>query len=150
AEAAAGESTATPPAAVPTAAPPAAQPCAWLRGKGVDVVAVRKLGDKRGEYDIVLRDRRTIELGSAGDVLTPRRVQAAIADATGIVIPLLTLAKWRRIGQEILQAAQVDACGAEPLDELQGWVSSALRNRLREMDDLKAVEQAAATAGRQP
>jgi hypothetical protein len=103
----------------------------WFRKRGVPVAGVRKLGRVRGHYELVLKDGRAVELGTAGDVLTPRRVQAAIADATAVAVPLLTLAKWRPIGQAILAAAKAEDIDCEPDDELRDWLESFLNGTTR-------------------
>jgi hypothetical protein len=103
-------------------------PLGWLREHGVPVASVRKLGRVGGEYELVLDDGRTVELGRAADVLTPRRVQAAVADVLAVAIPLRTLARWRPIGEAILAAAEVVDCGCDPADELAGWVRRYLSN----------------------
>jgi hypothetical protein len=96
---------------------------AWLKKHGVDVVGVRKLGKARGAFDLVLADERAIEVGTAADLLSPRKVQAALADGAGVVIPLLTLARWRPIAQALLGLAEQVDCFCEPQDELAGWIN---------------------------
>jgi hypothetical protein len=77
-----------------------------LRKQDVNIVSVRKLGRTRGHIEFVLSDKTVVELGEAAKVLTPRDVQAAIADAVpGAVIKEFTRARWRSVAELIMQAA---------------------------------------------
>jgi hypothetical protein len=122
-------------AAGPTGSAPAVgDPFGWLRRHHVPVVRVRKLGRLRGEYELILDDGRTIELGTAADVLTPRRVQAAVADVLGIALVVPTVARWRPVAQAILQAAEVVDCACDPGDELREWLRPTLEYGSRWLD----------------
>jgi hypothetical protein len=106
----------------------------WLRRYRVPVKRVRKIGKARGEFDLILDDDSVIELGPAAQVLTPRTVQAAIADALRVTIPELKRSEWREIGAEIIRRAEVEDSGCEPEDELRGYVLDYVGNWVRRQE----------------
>jgi hypothetical protein len=103
-------------------------PLSWLRSFGVDVLRVIKIGSKRGVFDMELRTGETIQLGTTDDILNPGRVQAAIADAIRIVIPLLKRNDWRPIGAEIIRIAEHVDVDADPQAELSEMIEGFTRD----------------------
>jgi hypothetical protein len=118
----------------------------WLRRHGVPVAKVRKLGAVKGVYDLVLTNGKIVELGTAKEVLTPRHVQAAIADIYPVVIPLRKLKDWRKIGEAILQAAKPVDCDSDPAQELQAWLEEFFGSRRPRPPDQDRVRAEAAWA----
>ncbi|MCW2951364.1 MAG: hypothetical protein JWQ48_534 [Conexibacter sp.] len=92
---------------------------------------VRKHGGRGGLYDLVLRDGTIIELGTARDVLDPRRVQAAVADATTIVIPETRRPLWAHVAQGIFKLAVVADNDESPEDITRRWVDEYARSAAR-------------------
>jgi hypothetical protein len=93
---------------------------------GLDVrnTHVRKIGRKGGDYYWELEDGRKIHLGTAADLMNPRKCQAAIVDATTVAIRIVTFEQWRPIGQAIAAAAVVEDIGDGPEEQLRRWISS--------------------------
>lgn len=82
-----------------------------------------KLGTTNSIIDAELDSGLCFSLGSASDVLNVGKVEAAIADATGIVIPGYTKAKWRPIARLFFAAAEVVKTFSET-DETRSWVEA--------------------------
>ncbi len=97
-------------------------PLGWLYRYGVPVSKVVKIGAKQGVFDLLLNDGQTIQLGPAADVLMPRKVQSAIADATRIVIPELSRKDWRIIAAELFRVAELEDVESDPQSELFRWI----------------------------
>ncbi len=97
-------------------------PLNWLRHYGVEVDKVVKIGNKEGVYDLVLNGGNTVQIGSVANILTPRTVQEAIADATRVVIPELKRPDWRCIGAELIRIAEHEDIGSDPQSELRDWI----------------------------
>lgn len=87
------------------------------------VAQVRKIGQKRAEFDLVLDDGTTIELGPAADVLNPRRVQAAIADAAAVVIPTSSRKDWEGVAAAIFRCAGQGEEAGDFTTEIRSWLA---------------------------
>lgn len=123
-------------------------PLGWLGYWGVDVEKVVKIGDKKGAYDLILKGKKTVQLGCVSDVLSPRTVQSAIADATRITIPELKRADWRCIGAELIRVAEHEDVGADPQDELRDWIHDFAATQARgEASDELAIINAVNSSG---
>lgn len=110
-------------------------PIQWLQEhpvfKRVPIVGARKLGRKRGQYELILRGGVTVELGTAEDVLTPRKVQAAIGDAIAVAIQELKRDKWRDIAEAIfLAAGPGEDIGTDPETEARSWLAALTNDYL--------------------
>lgn len=100
------------------------------------VVRVRKLGKHRGHYELILTDGRAIPLGTAHELIQPRKVQSAIIDVLGNgAIPVPKLRKWRTIGESICAAATVEDIGCEPDQELNAWITEYVLPAHRRLTD---------------
>jgi hypothetical protein len=94
-------------------------PLAWLAHFGVEVRAMNQLGT---QFDLILKDERRIPLGTADDVLTPKRVRAAIAGKIKVVLPQRKQHVWDAVAAALFALAKSVDIGAEPDDELRGWI----------------------------
>lgn len=101
------------------------------RGLGIPVARVRKLGRKRGVFELVLEDNSVVELGTASNVQSHREVSAAVFDAVGRTIQPLKGELWRKVVDAIGKAATVEETGSAPEEETMHWVRSAARNSLK-------------------
>lgn len=104
----------------------------WLRWlqqhpvfRHVPIAGARKLGLKHGQYELLLDRGRVVELGTAEDVLTPKKVQGAIADVTAFPIQELKRDKWRHIARAIFElAGPGEDIGIDPETEAKDWLSA--------------------------
>jgi hypothetical protein len=69
------------------------------------LVAVRKIGGRQGEFDLVLADGRAITLGTISALTSQKKVREAIADAVQVLPPKLSADHWEVAIQLLLQAA---------------------------------------------
>jgi hypothetical protein len=96
--------------------------------RSLPIERIDKLGAACGAFDIHFRNDQVARLGAAAAVLEARKVQAAIADATTVVIPDYTRSQWRPIAQLIFQAAETDDIGIDPETEARGWLAALTGN----------------------
>jgi hypothetical protein len=96
-----------------------------------NLIEIRKHGGRGGTYDLVLDDGTVIDLNGTTDVLDSRKVQAAIADTTAIVIAETTRPKWAPVAQCIFTLARETDDGDTRLDALHGWLADYSRGALR-------------------
>lgn len=107
---------------------------------GVPFKRISKLGNTKGVFDAELDDGLVFTLGGSSDVLKVDKVEAAIADATHIVIPAFSKAKWRPMAQLIFNAAEVVETFSEE-DETRSWVRDFVRNVFRSGVDMNDKEE---------
>jgi hypothetical protein len=113
-----------------TAAGREGDPLAWLRARrrvfrGLLVQGARKTGRRGGRFELVFEGYPPVDLGSAADLLSPQKVQAAIFDVTEKAIVEMSRPKWRRYAEAIgALAGQGDDLGLEPEVEARAWLSA--------------------------
>jgi hypothetical protein len=108
---------------------------------GVPFKRIIKLGKTNSNFDVELDDGLNFSLGSAGDVLRVSKVEEAIADATGRVIPSFTKAKWRPFAQRIFDVAEVVHTFSEA-DETRSWIEAFISS-----SQIRGESQATMTEG---
>lgn len=69
------------------------------------LVAVRKIGGRQGEFDLVLADGRSITIGTISALTSQKKVREAIADAAQVLPPRMSAEHWEVAVQLLLQAA---------------------------------------------
>jgi hypothetical protein len=121
------------PNVVPMASPPQGSDAIAIirRGREIPVCRVRKLGGKRGVFELILEDQSIVELGTASSVQSHREVSAAVFDAIGRTIPPLKGELWRKVIDAIGTAAEVEEIGSSPEEELRSWLRAAERTTIR-------------------
>lgn len=128
----------------------AKDPLAYLKRqpllRKIGLANVRKIGRKDATYDLILADGSVIEIGHADDVLNGKHIEAAIADATTIM--MLEPPKWRRIAQAIfLAGGPGEETVLEKTDETETWVRYYLSSKAvhevnsQAADDLRGEEK---------
>lgn len=95
------------------------------RALGIAVSRVRKLGRKRGVFELILENGDVVELGTASALQSHREVQAAIMDAVGKTIPPLKGELWRKVIDAVLAAATVEETENDPAQETLHWLRLA-------------------------
>jgi hypothetical protein len=100
-----------------------------------DLQRVVKHGESNALYDFELAGGERIEIGKSGDLLNPRKVDAALADS-GVVIPYWGPKEWRPIAAALLAIAEVEDTGSTQSEETADWLASFARGHLatREVD----------------
>lgn len=92
---------------------------------GLDIDRVIKIGKKRGTFDIILKDGRTIQAGNTEAVLTYRKFRTAVAEATGLIIPFTVKnEEWAPYAHVIINTEDVQDVGSDPQDELKAWIEA--------------------------
>jgi len=72
----------------------------WLRKKlRISVDRLEKIGTAPAAYDLILGGGIRVRLGTAAELLTPKRVQACIFDSTKLVMPHFSAQKWERVAR---------------------------------------------------
>jgi hypothetical protein len=107
-----------------------------LMPRDLKVDGVLKRGtDARSEYDLRLEDGSHIPLGSAACVLSPRKVEAAIAAVTGHTIGYLERKDFRRCAATIFALAEWDRTTGGEAEETKEWLSGFVEwDMLAEVD----------------
>lgn len=103
------------------------------RALKVPVAGVRKLGRKRGIFELVLDDsvpekRREIELGTAAALLSMRHVQEAMVDHGWPTFPPIPGAQWLKVVDAVTSAATVEEIDADQTQETLFWLRNAKVN----------------------
>jgi hypothetical protein len=87
---------------------------------------VVKHGDSNALYDLELEDGTRIPLGTSADLMNPRKVDAAIADSTGVAIPYYGAPKFRTVAGALLAIVEVENTGSPEAEETCDWIGSLL------------------------
>lgn len=118
-----------------------------------EITGVRKLGLTGGRYQLMFSDGRHAELGPAGDVLTPSKVQDTIGDILGQAPDLPSRKRWLPTANLILTIGNENAedLGDDPQTECKGWLAAMTAGcppgYPSATIDLDDAEQKAHTAG---
>lgn len=81
-------------------------------------------------YDLDLAADGLVEIGSSADLMNPRRVEAAVADATGVAIPYYGAKGFRTIASALLMIAELEDSGATPENVTRGWLARFVHERI--------------------
>ena len=109
---------------------------------------VRKLGERRGIYELMLVDGRFVELGTSANVLNQHRVRAELADATTDLFKPMKPWVWDLVATAIFKAARVEATKCGPEDEMKFWLTDlAKRNTPQTIDKSNSAETASTLRG---
>jgi len=87
-----------------------------------DLNRVVKRSRNDSTYAIELGDGTVIEVGSSRDLMDPRKVEAAVADATGVAIPYYAGKTFRPVAAALLAIAELEDTGAGIDDVTRGWL----------------------------
>jgi hypothetical protein len=112
-------------------APVEALDFARRRTKLPDLKRVVKHGERNALYDLELDGGERIGIGRSSDLLNPREVDAALADA-GVAIPYYAPKPWREVAAALIAIAEVEDTGSTEAEETAGWLISFLRQHPRE------------------
>lgn len=94
------------------------------------VRVIERGGGDTARYDALLADGTHIALGTATDVLDPRKQDARITPRTRHEVPYRTPKEWRPIGLAILRVAAADGAtgGDAEKEETKEWLASFASN----------------------
>lgn len=116
-----------------------------------ELARVVKHGEGGGAlYDLELEGGERIPVGKSADLLNPRKVDAALADA-GVAIPYWGPKEWRPIAASLLAIAEVEE-GSTDEEETAGWLASFVRGQLAaaEIDTERAEDVVRVLEGGDP
>lgn len=108
------------------------------------LVAVRKIGGRQGEFDLVLADGRTVTVGTISALTSQKKVREAIADAVQVLPPKLSAEHWEVAVQLLLQAAGAgEDAGLDATSRVQELLAEFLDTQVASNGDLVTFDLSA-------